>query len=294
MEYIFIINPKSGTETLQKSVRKIIKQLKAQYAVEVLETKGSDDAKRFAQTIDRGQLLVAVGGDGTVNEVINGLYHNDYQIPLAIVPAGTVNDFAYYFKLPNQEAKIHAYLTRYNTVAVDLGMANKRLFANVIAAGYVADIGFEVNKKSKKWLGKMAYYLKGFYAALKNLNRSNRFELVIDGACEQYDAYMFIALNSSSLGGLSYFAPHATCTDGYLDLYIIKKTGLIGGIFLLSRLLTGRLIADQHVVYKQVKSVTVMSDSSIVSDIDGEIGDYLPLHIDLIEGAIQLAVPVKP
>lgn len=294
MYYIFIINPKSGTETLQKSVRKIVKEFKQQHIVEVLETNGKDNAKCFAQTVDRGQLLVAVGGDGTVNEVINGLYHNNYQIPLAIVPAGTVNDFAYYFKLPNQEAKIRAYLERYNTIAVDLGMANQRLFANVIAAGYVANIGFEVNKKSKKWLGKMAYYLKGFYVALKNLNRSNCFELTIDDIVEQYDAYMFIALNSSSLGGLSYFAPHATCTDGYLDLYIIKKTGLIGGVFLLSRLLTGRLIADQHVVYRQVKSVVVKSDLPIISDIDGEIGDYLPLQIDLIEGAIQLAVPVKP
>lgn len=309
MKYVFIINPKSGQNALQRIVYKAIARLKLEgHAVEALETVHEGDAEKFALGLCKQKgidLVVAVGGDGTVNEVINGIYlssdKNAYQtqdtkdhaapFPLAIIPAGTVNDFANHLKLPTKENSIYSYLSSFKEEWVDIGEVNGRYFTNVVAAGYISDVGYKVQRKHKRRFGRFAYYLEGVYEAVKYLKQTNRFTFKIGEHQVSLEAYMFIALNTSHLGGLSYFAPGASSEDGFLDLFIIKKTGLLGGFLLLIKILLGRHIDDRNVIYFKVKSFSVNANRQLDVDVDGEKGCTLPLKVTVHRKFIRLATP---
>lgn len=294
MQYVIIMNTKSGMNTVQKGVEKVILRLRSEgHQVQVFQTAIEGDAESFAATIPDCDLIVSVGGDGTMNEVINGLLSNGkvQNIPLAMIPAGTVNDFANYFKLPNKELTIYQYLTAFKTAQVDIGMANNRYFTNVVAAGFISDVGYRVQKKHKERWGRIAYYFEGFSAALKYMKRTSRFTFSIGDHQVTLDAYMFIALNTTHLGGLSYFAPDASCEDGLIDLFIIKKTGLIGGFILLVEILFGKHIDDKNVIYFKVKEFGVDAKSPIEVDVDGERGTLLPYQVKVLKHGLNLALP---
>lgn len=298
MRYLFIQNPISGQNSVQKCVQRVVERLRND-GVDVIElhTKQEGDAENFAISMQHYKpldLIVAVGGDGTVNEIVNGLYLNyaiDAIPPIAIIPAGTVNDFANHFKLPVKESSIYQYLKTYDALQVDIGNVNSRFFTNVVAAGYISDVGYKVKRKHKKRFGRFAYYSEGIYEALKYLKQSNRFSFKMAEHEVSLDAYMFIALNTTFLGGLSYFAPTANCEDGFLDLFIIKKTGLIGGFMLLIKILLGKHIDDKNVIYFKIKSFQVDSNHQIDVDVDGEKGSSLPLTVKVHKQLLKLAVP---
>lgn len=294
MFYVVIMNTKSGMNTVQKNVEKVVVRLRsAGHQVQVFQTEVEGDAEIFAANLPECDLIVSVGGDGTMNEVINGILSDgkEQKIPLAMIPAGTVNDFANYFKLPIKEQLIYQYLTSFKTTLVDIGMANNRYFTNVVAAGFISDVGYRVQKKHKKRWGKIAYYFEGFSAALRYMKRTSRFTFKIGDHQVTLDAYMFIALNTTHLGGLSYFAPDASCDDGLIDLFIIKKTGLIGGFILLVEMLFGRHIDDKNVIYFKVKEFGVDSRTPLEVDVDGERGTLLPYQVKMLKQGLHLALP---
>jgi diacylglycerol kinase (ATP) len=294
MKYVFIINPKSGMTTVQKNVFKVIHSLEEEgHLVTVFTTIAEGDALEFAKGVTDCDLLVAVGGDGTTNEVVNGLLNRleDQTIPLAAIPAGTVNDFANYFKLPNNEDQIYLYLTEFETKNVDIGIANDRYFTNVVASGFISDVGYKVQRHHKRRWGRFAYYFEGFKEAIRYLSHTNKFTFTIGDHEVSLDAYMFLAMNTTHLGGLSYFAPNATCDDGLIDLFIIKKTGVLGGLILLLEILMGRHIDDKNVIYFKVKSFSVDTDTHLAVDIDGEHGGSLPFNVRVKKQGLLLAIP---
>lgn len=297
MHYIVIINPKSGLRTIQRNVMRAIEKLKNDnFKISLFETQEEGDAERFAASFESFSgidLVVAVGGDGTINEVINGLYvHQNAQMPpLAIIPAGTVNDFGNHLKMPSKENDIYKYLKAFRPTFVDIGEVNGRYFTNVVAAGYISDVGYKVQRKHKKRFGRFAYYSEGVIEAVRYLKKTNRFSFVIGEHKVSLDAYMFIALNTSCLGGLTYFAPGASVEDGFLDLFIIKKTGLLGGFILLLKILLGKHVDDQNVIYFKVRSFRVEANEALDVDIDGEKGTKLPLEVKVHRQFLKLALP---
>lgn len=294
MHYGFIINPKSGMNFIQKNVHKVIGRLTSEgHEVSIENTSSDGDAQLAVARLSGVDLLVAVGGDGTINEVVNGIMALRERMPLAIVPAGTVNDFANYFKLPSKEQGIYDYLTRFESTYVDIGQANDRYFTNVVAAGFISDVGYKVQQKTKKIWGRFAYYREGAIEAIKYMKRANTFKFVIGDNEVQLDAYMFLALNTTHLGGLSYFAPQASCDDGFIDLFIIKKTGLIGGFILLIEILMGKHIDDENIIYFKVKSFEVSCKQVLTVDIDGERGENLPQKIKVLKQHFNLAIPKR-
>jgi len=304
MRYLCIQNPKSGQRAIQRNMMRVVERLKSEgHQVEVLNTESEGDAQKFAQaciSMPSIDLIVVIGGDGTVNEAVNGLYLNGERdgarhslAPLAIIPAGTVNDFANHFKLPYKENAIFNYLNHFQSTRVDIGEVNGKYFTNVVAAGYISDVGYKVQRKHKKRFGRLAYYVEGTIEAIKYLKHSNRFTFKISEHEVALDAYMFIALNTTYLGGLSYFAPTANCEDGFLDLIIIKKTGLIGGFLLLIKILLGKHIDDKNVIYFKTKGFQVDANRPLDVDIDGEKGTQLPLDIRVKKQFVNLAVPIS-
>ena len=163
---LFIINPSSGQRTIQNTLDKLIGQLTLRQLInhiDVFYTLKKDDAYFKALNADEQDydFITVVGGDGTINEVVSGMVASDKKIPLCILAAGTVNDFANYLNLPSNIEGVCNLINNFKTVCCDVGKINERYFMNVAAGGMFSDVSFTVSKADKKRLGPLAYYLNG-------------------------------------------------------------------------------------------------------------------------------------
>ena len=113
-------------------------------------------------TSDPGEFsrVIAAGGDGTINLCVNAMVRHDIHLPLAILPAGTANDFAYYFELPNEINYQLDIALGNKTTSVDVGVVNNRYFVNVTALGALIDVSQKTDPNLKNAIGTLAYYLK--------------------------------------------------------------------------------------------------------------------------------------
>ena len=174
---LFIINPSSGRQNIQSTVESIIGQLVMKQIstnIEVFYTQKKDDAKNRAAQLKAGDydFVVAVGGDGTLNEVAAGLYLSGSGIPMAVISAGTVNDFANYLSLPQTADAFVEMIDFFRYEEVDLGKLNDEYFINVVAGGLLTDIAYKVPKDKKAAMGKMAYYTQLIAEFPKQLPRA--------------------------------------------------------------------------------------------------------------------------
>lgn len=240
-------------------------------------------------------FVMAVGGDGTVNEVVNGLVASGSDIPLAILRAGTVNDFATAMGLPSDLLGISRMIEEYQTERIDIGRINDRYFLNVAAGGILSEIAHNVPSESKTVLGRLAYYVEG----LKEITSLHfdtvpiRFETE-DRSFEE-ETFLMIIANSRSVGGFVNIAPKATVNDGLLDVCIIKGVTPADVVPVFAQINTGTHIRDKKCIsYFQAKKLRISCvnpDAGFAVDFDGERGDPMPLDIEAMPGAIRLLVP---
>jgi len=293
-----IINPSSGRQTISQTVDDIVGYLveaKALYRADFCYTRAKDDAQNYAAEIKQGEydLVMAVGGDGTISEVVNGLMQGGSNTPLAILPAGTVNDFATFLEIPSDPYSYSRMIIEFNTLKVDVGKAGSRYFLNVAAGGLLTDIAYKVPSESKTSLGRMAYWLEGAKDIPANI--FNGLPITIESREDYFDdeALLFIIANSTSVGGIKKLVPYAELTDGLLDVLIVSKLEFGGLLPLLGKLLIGDHLSNDNVTYFQTDRLYLSSSGTdeIRLDVDGEEGDVLPLVIECIRGALTVIVP---
>jgi diacylglycerol kinase (ATP) len=160
-----IINPSSGQKNFQKKAESIVEQLlsdKTFSKAEIIKTAKEDDAYHAALNFKDSEvdLVIAVGGDGTINEVLNGLLNGRHMATLAILPAGTTNDFANFMKMPQDVDEFCKMIRQHQVKEIDVGKAGNQYFINDVSAGILTDISYNVSSKSKTVLGQMAYYIE--------------------------------------------------------------------------------------------------------------------------------------
>ena len=182
---LIIINPSSGKHIIQNKLDRIIGQLTLQNIVEHFEifyTEKKDDAYYKAKDCDENQydFIMSVGGDGTLNEVISGMVDSHKKIPLCILAAGTVNDFANYLNIPSSVNGIVEMIKNFNVISSDVGKINDQYFINVAAAGMFSDISFVVSKEEKKKFGPLAYYFKGMTQLPQQLSTNLHLNVTVD------------------------------------------------------------------------------------------------------------------
>ena len=252
-------------------------------------SKGKDDAKNRAAALKPGDydFIVSVGGDGTLNEVTNGLILSESNIPMAIISAGTVNDFATYMKLPQTADGFCQMIKDFQTKKVDVGRVNNEYFINVLAAGMLTDIAYKVPKDKKAVLGKMAYYLEGVKEFPKQLSQNMTLTFNSKEYSGTEDIMLFLVANSKSVGGFADAAPLASVSDGYLDVMIIKKMALLTEApDLIFKLFQGEHPKHPSIEYFQTKELSVLpteQTAGIAIDYDGEIlEEGLPVDISIV------------
>ena len=300
MKGLFIINPSSGKQNIESTLREIMANLvlnQISSHIDVFYTQKKDDAKNRAAQLKPGEYdyIVSVGGDGTLNEVTNGLIISGRNIPLAIISAGTVNDFATYMKLPQTAEEFCRMIEEFQTKKVDIGKVNNEYFINVLAAGMLTDIAYKVPKDKKAVLGKMAYYLEGVKEFPKQLTQNMTLSFHSKEFNDTLDIMLFLVTNSKSVGGFADAAPLASVSDGYLDVLILKKMDLLfEAPDLIIKWFQGDHPKHPAIEYFQTKELSVLSTektAEIAIDYDGEIlEEGLPIDISIVPEALNLII----
>lgn len=296
MKCLFIINPSAGTKTIQKKLDQIIGQMilkKLVSTIDVFYTEKKDDAYQYCLKLkdDDYDFVVSVGGDGTVNEIINGFIENHLQTPLAILPGGTVNDFANHLHLPHDTDDFIQMIEDFQIMKVDIGKVNEHYFANVIAGGMFSDISFQVSKADKERFGPLAYYISGIRQLPTQLHTSLHLKITADDQTFEEDAKLFIITNTSQVGGFKDITPHANVQDGQLDLLIIKNCSTTDLISLFKDYKLNSHEKSPFITYVQAKELTIECDKDIIYDVDGEKGKTFPIHVSVKKQSLCVIIP---
>jgi diacylglycerol kinase (ATP) len=293
-----IMNPSSGRQTIRQTIDDIIGYLvdaNALYRVDTCYTHKKNDAKHYAAEMKKGEydLAIVVGGDGTVNEVVNGLMEGKSDTPLAILAAGTVNDFASFIGFPTDAYSFSRMLIEMHTKKVDVGKVGDQYFLNVAAGGLLTDIAYKVPSDSKTALGRMAYWFEGARDLPANIFKGLPVTIKSKDDSFDADAFLFIIANTTSVGGIKKLLPYASVDDGLLDVLIVSKIEFGGFLPLLAKLLIGDHLSNDNITYFQTSSITVSTKGSedIRLDLDGEEGDAIPAVISCVPRALTLIIP---
>ena len=289
---MIISNPSSGKEQAQQYVSQVKRILASQqYEVVVNETAQEGDATNFCLDAckNRCDLVISIGGDGTLHETINGMMDQDHRPTLGIVPLGTVNDFARALHIPLDPEEAIRGLSSNHVRTVDVGNMNGRLFANVVAAGSLAEALSSVSSEEKSKLGSFAYLKEG----LKDLvnTPANRLTIEHDGQIWEGDSPLFLAALTNSVGGFEKLSPDAVVDDGVIHCFVIRNMSILNTLTLGTSLLFGSLKDHKDVDYFTAKGVRVTSNEPIGTNVDGEEGPPLPIQIQVLPQYMKVIVP---
>ena len=254
------------------------------HVVAVHVTFEAGDAAALARAAARRGVdaVVAVGGDGTLNEVVNGL--DGYDVPLGVLPLGTANDFARQAGIPSDADHAMDVILQRKPVRIDTASLNGRRFLNVSTGGVAAEATAETPSQIKHAIGELAYAISG----LRKLAELEPSHAVFrsGGYVVECDFLMFAVGSARAAGGGRLVTPHASTTDGLLDLMIVEEMPRRDFARTMLRLRRGEHVGEAGVHYVRVPELTIEGTRSISVNVDGEVSsatrlDYLARPKDL-------------
>ncbi len=288
-----IYNPTAGREIFKRRIADVLQKLEqAGYEASCHATTGAGDATAAARTaVERKyDVVICSGGDGTINEVVNGLADQEYRPKIGIIPTGTTNDFARALHIPRDTDAAVDIITAGDTIPMDIGRMNDQYFINIAGGGKLTELTYEVPAKMKTVLGQLAYYLKGI-EMLPSI-RSTDVTIEYDGKLFEGEIMLFLVALTNSVGGFEKLAPDASINDGLFSLLILKKTNLAEFIRLASLALRGEHIDDPNVIYTKANHIKVKSKEKVQLNIDGEYGGLLPAEFNNLYRHLEVFVPI--
>ena len=288
---LLIYNPTAGRETAKSFLQIIMTELEAGgFELDAHATEGPGDAMhKAASAAGEYETVIAVGGDGTLHEIVNGLHSAPGEGHLGIIPRGTSNDFARALGLPMDVRAACKVIIGGRAQRVDLGKINDRFFINIAGGGSLTNISYEVPSKLKTYLGQLAYYAR----SLEELPRlkAMRMHFQAPGLDMEDDIMLFLTANSRAVGGFNYLAPNASLADGKLDVVIIRSLNLAEFIQLAAKGFTGDHINHPKVTYFQTTSLHVSGEEKIPLNADGEYAGVSPCSITVQPRSLKICVP---
>jgi diacylglycerol kinase (ATP) len=287
-----IYNPTSGRETIKRNLPYILDRLEqAGYETSCHATTGNGDATlatRYAIK-RRFDLVIAAGGDGTINEIVNGLCEQNYRPRLAVLPTGTTNDFARAIGVPRDIVKACEVICSGYEMPLDIGKVNQSYFVNIAGAGRLTELTYDVPSKLKTMLGQLAYYLKGM--EMLPFLRPTKVRIEYDGKIFEDEIMLFLVSNTNSVGGFEKLAPEASMNDGMFDLLILKKTNLAEFIRIARLAIKGEHIKDPNIVYAKANRIRIDNKDKMQLNLDGEYGGELPGEFQNLYRHLVVIVP---
>lgn len=250
------------------------------------------DARRFARGAARARydVVVAVGGDGTINEVVNGLVAAPWRPRLGILPFGTANDFATGLGIPPSPAAALDVTVRGRVVAADVGVVNERCFINVSTGGFGAAAAERVPAGWKRLLGRFAYLITGAHSLMHWEPGHARF--LAEGRLIHDGPFAFFAVgNAWRTGGGTRVTPRAEFGDGRLDVTVVRGVSRLDFLALLPDLRAGTHLESPHVLYLRTERFEVLAATPLGVNADGEPLSGARYTYRLLPRALRLMVP---
>ncbi|HET8776160.1 MAG TPA: diacylglycerol kinase family protein [Candidatus Limnocylindria bacterium] len=294
---LVIVNPTAGGGRAARLIPWLRERLERRPDVELFITRRRGDAEeRAAAAIaNEHDRIIAVGGDGTIQEVLNGALGSDSRVPeLGIIPVGTGNDLARSLGLPSDPAAAWRVAVGRSSRATDVARArngdgNERWFASAGGIGFDAQVAAAMAQR-RGWQGSRAGYL------LTTLSELRRFEnrhvrIALDGQVLERDVLLIAVANGAYYGGGMRIAPNARADDGLLDVCVVGDISRITALRELPNLYRATHVRNPAVSMHTAVAIEVDGGSATRVHLDGEPFGSLPLTIAITPRAIEVAVP---
>lgn len=280
---LLIINPRSGKrhsidiETLARQ-----RLDPSAFRLEFVRTEYAGHAVELAADSD-ADIVVAVGGDGTVNEVARGLAGSGKT--LGIIPTGSGNGLARHLGISCKPEKALRTLSLMNTSTIDCGVMNGRLFCCSCGAGLDADVSAMFASSKKRGLGT---YIVDAFKVWKDF-KPGHYKLSADGRETETDAVLVTVGNANQWGNNAFICPEAVVDDGFLDITIIKPFRSVEIPVLAFLLMTGRLKKSRRVTFIRGREVCISREKEGWAHFDGEcIRQGNEIRINLLAAALKV------
>ena len=281
-ESVIIFNPKARSEK-SRDLADVLREIAPEAVLR--ETDSAGGARRLAAEAAREgfRIVVAAGGDGTVNEVVNGLAGT--EAALGVLPIGTMNVFSKEHDLPEKLDKAWAVIRAGNLREIDLLAANGTHFIQLAGVGLDAQVVKETTWESKKNLGPLSYLISAAQIAARTPPK-----LAVEAGGRISEGSFVLIGNGRYYGAKITLFPKARVDDGLLDVLIFKNIGYLDIAKYLAGVLVGRHTGMDGVEYFQVSEATVRSEEDVPVEVDGELSGALPVTFR-VAGKLQLCVP---
>lgn len=271
MKIRFILNPRSGRNRrrawLAPYIRNFITSRQLDASLVITARPGHATQLARSALADGCDRIVAVGGDGTMNEIAQVLLHS--RVPLGLVPCGSGNGLALHLGLPRRlEAALELAAASSSVIdAIDTGNANGHPFFNVMGCGFDAEMSERFNLLERR--GLPAYVRTGFAAFRQR--RNQRVTISSGGRHHKLDTLLVAVANSDQYGNHARIAPGARVDDGELNLTAVSPIGIFSALPLLARLFSGRILGSSKVFHLRNHRFVIERASAGLIHTDGEI-----------------------
>jgi YegS/Rv2252/BmrU family lipid kinase len=294
-----IFNPAAGSRDVRRELGQVMAFLKRRgWQVDLRETRGPTDATTFArEAVTLGkQVVLVVGGDGTINEVVNGLAGS--EVAVGLLPAGTGNVWAMEMRLPIPSAirwrtllDATKSLVQGEIRRIDLGQVNSRYFLLWGGVGLDAQVTQRMEPRTRraKRLGALAYAVTAFLVARDF--RGTRTRVVADGQKIRTRSMLIIISNAQLYARIARVAFRAYLDDGLLDVCVFKGSGLPMTLLHVAHILTERHLQDPRVAYIQAQKITIETRRPMPVQVDGDPIGTTPVTFKAIPQALRIIVP---
>ena len=288
----FIINPISGAKETQSAKRKLPKLImqsldKEQWLPNIAFTEYAGHAQELAYQYARMgfDAVVAVGGDGTVNEVARGV--KGTQTAMGIIPMGSGNGFARHLNIPIRPQKAIEMLNHSEPISVDYGLANGRLFVSTCGTGFDALVADHFAGSNKR----------GFSTYLQNVLKEafsyqpQTYHIVGDGLDVTHKAFLITFANANQWGYEALIAPRASVQDGKMDIMLMSSHAILGSASLALRLFAGSIDDSHFMDTLRAKEVTLFREETAPFHIDGDpVEMEKDIHIRIVPDGLKVLV----
>lgn len=289
MRICVILNPVAGAVKNVDTVREQLGVLKAERFHVTSEPGGAEKFAREAWNFD---LIISAGGDGTLNEVVNGIAQGGCTAALAVFPLGTGNDFARTLRVPNSMEAVIEQVQAGRTRAIDLVRVTSdqvRYFANVSSGGFSGVVDEKLTPEMKRTWGPLAY-LRGAAAAFAELRGYTTTVAFDDAEAVEVDLYNVVIANGRYVAGGIPIAPEADIADGLLDVVLVPERGPAELAILAAQILLGKHLGSDAIIFRRAKKIVINSRPGMWFNVDGELISNEPAIFELLPRALRCVV----
>lgn len=288
---LLIYNDNAGQGEVEKIFEVILPILSKEINNLMLsKTKKEGDAeliaKQFGESYD---IIISLGGDGTLHEIINGIAELELPPIIGILPAGTLNDFARSLNIPLDLSVAANNILKGKTQLINIGKVNNRYFTNFVGVGLITDIAENINSNVKDMMGRISYYT----STIKSIGEKEDFEFVLKTENEKITdtAGMIIVLNGYYAGSTLVPVKNVNLQDDLFDIFIVYDAGFsLLMKYLIQKENFKDRVSNDEIIHLQAKEIIIETNDKMRIDTDGEIYLNTPINIEVLDRKFEFIV----